>query len=417
MNSKNGDITNDIKAKLYDIYIDTKKSLSKIELGKLTNGTDEDIDPSTEILVLIKYIEIYINYILQEKNEFKNYKNNKENIRQLESYIIKLEDDIKYHIAKQYQNKIYKDSLEMKLGRCLQIQEDYEELKEKVRYEDGKFMENDRKENEIIILRRENSNLKKEISKMNRKYEALNKLEQKNKELERIHIDDEENIKNLNLKIDQLNNRISDLEKELNYLSNRFNSSNSEYRKKININNNILDNNKFRSTRISFDKFNIKSTENISNNLENLYQQSLSFFNNEHKNLKSRTTKKIDSNLMKTNTANKIIMSNKIMTEIKNNVYKSVKKRKSNNSMRTKEKGGSDLLSKYLSKENSNYINYSRYRSLERIDQNFLGYKFHLSNNSVGRKKSKNKGNNKNKNIIYEHSALNILAMNRKYKI
>ena len=120
---------------------------------------------------------------------------------------------------------------------------------------------------------------------------------------------------------------------------------------------------------------------------------------------------------MKTNTANKIIMSNKIMTEIKNNVYKSVKKRKSNNSMRTKEKGGSDLLSKYLSKENSNYINYSRYRSLERIDQNFLGYKFHLSNNSVGRKKSKNKGNNKNKNIIYEHSALNILAMNRKYKI
>ena len=417
MNSKNGDITNDIKAKLYDIYIDTKKSLSKIELGKLTNGTDEDIDPSTEILVLIKYIEIYINYILQEKNEFKNYKNNKENIRQLESYIIKLEDDIKYHIAKQYQNKIYKDSLEMKLGRCLQIQEDYEELKEKVRYEDGKFMENDRKENEIIILRRENSNLKKEISKMNRKYETLNKLEQKNKELEKIHIDDEENIKNLNLKIDQLNNRISDLEKELNYLSNRFNNSNSEYRKKININNNILDNNKFRSTRISFDKFNIKSTENISNNLENLYQQSLSFFNNDHKNLKSRTTKKIDSNLMKTNTANKIIMSNKIMTEIKNNVYKSVKKRKSNNSMRTKEKGGSDLLSKYLSKENSNYINYSRYRSLERIDQNFLGYKFHLSNNSVGRKKSKNKGNNKNKNIIYEHSALNILAMNRKYKI
>ena len=33
------------------------------------------------------------------------------------------------------------------------------------------------------------------------------------------------------------------------------------------------------------------------------------------------------------------------------------------------------------------------------------------------KKKSKNKGNNKNKNTIYEHSALNILAMNRKYKI
>ena len=48
----------------------------------------------------------------------------------------------------------------------MQIEEDYEDLKEKVRFEEGRFMENDRKDNEIIILRRENSNLKQEIFKM-----------------------------------------------------------------------------------------------------------------------------------------------------------------------------------------------------------------------------------------------------------
>ena len=38
-------------------------------------------------------------------------------------------------------------------------------MKTKYKYEDGKFLENDRKDNEILILRAENSNLKAQIEK------------------------------------------------------------------------------------------------------------------------------------------------------------------------------------------------------------------------------------------------------------
>ena len=53
---------------------------------------------------------------------------------------------------------------------------------------------------------------------------------------------------------------------------------------------------------------------------------------------------------------------------------------------------------------------------MRRFNQNMTNYKFHLSNNSVKSKHSKEKKSNKN-NIIYEHSALNILNMHGKYKI
>ena len=67
----------------------------------------------------------------------------------------------------------------MKLNAYMALEEEYEELKEKVKYEGGKFLDNDRKDNEIIILRRENSSLKKEIIKFEGK---IKNNENKNKE-------------------------------------------------------------------------------------------------------------------------------------------------------------------------------------------------------------------------------------------
>ena len=54
----------------------------------------------------------------------------------------------------------------MKLNAYMCLEEEYEELKEKVKYEGGKFLDNERKDNEIFILRAENSSLKKEIVKL-----------------------------------------------------------------------------------------------------------------------------------------------------------------------------------------------------------------------------------------------------------
>ena len=40
----------------------------------------------------------------------------------------------------------------------MEMEEEFDEMKEKLKYENGKFLHNEKKENEILILRAENSN-------------------------------------------------------------------------------------------------------------------------------------------------------------------------------------------------------------------------------------------------------------------
>ena len=49
--------------------------------------------------------------------------------------------------------KIQKDSSEMRIRGYTEIDKEYEELKEKVKQEEGKNLNNDRKDKEIILLR------------------------------------------------------------------------------------------------------------------------------------------------------------------------------------------------------------------------------------------------------------------------
>ena len=414
--NNNDNLMENLKSDLYEICLNIKNSLS---IDKIINETDKDINISTDIPILIRYIKNNINGILKEKN-IENVNNNnfsdKEIIRQLESYIRKLESDVKYHIKMHYQNKIYRDSLEIKVRAYMQIEEDYEDLKEKVRYDDGKFLENDRKDNEIIILRRENSNVKKEIVKIKNKYKDMEQLEEKYKELEKIHSNDEENIKNLNLKIDKLNEKISKLEEEISNSKKSYTEKTLKLKNEIKIrDNNFSSSNNHFSTKISLDKFNIKSTSNNSKNGENKHRQYINLFNNESKQFKSRTMKIIDTynSFLNSNSSN-----NNIMTQIKNNVYKSVKKRKSNSiSLRGESKDTTELFNKYsLNKDISNYGGNSKSKIMRRFNQNFTNYKFNIYSNSGKKKYSREKKINKN-NIIYEHSALNILGIHKKYKI
>jgi hypothetical protein len=425
MISNNDTLMEIIKTNLYEIFTNIKNSLSKIDLDKLTNGTDEEINSTSDINILINNLKTYINFILQEKNcdnENTNYNNNEESkteiIRQLESYIRKLESDIKFHIRRQYQNKIFRDSLESKIRAYMQIEEDYEQLKEKVRFEDGKFLENDRKDNEINILRRENSNLKKEISKINKKYQQLNDLEEKNQQLEKIHINDEENIKNLSLKINQLNSKIVEMEEEINKTRNTYREEIPRHNNEILINDNNFQNINFSSTKMSLDKFNTKSTGNNSKKADNHIKQHFNIFNNDSKYIKSRTTKTMNNykSLLKSNSYNQIQPIKNPITQIRNKVYKSGKKSKNNSmSMRVEDRETSELLNKYLkNKEYNSYAKRDKSQNLKRLEQNFSGYKFHISNNGAIKKYSKDSRNNKN--IIYEHSALNILGIHGKYK-
>jgi hypothetical protein len=140
----------------------------------------------------------------------------------------------------------------MKLNAYMEMENEFEELKEKVKYEGGKFLNNERKDNEIIILRQENSILKKEIEKYkenNKLYESKLKTEQELKQ-------------DLKSQISLLNKKISKLEKEkekinhsiIQRISNKFNNLN----KIIEIPN--------KQSIISCDKENIKKFKKDFNN-------------------------------------------------------------------------------------------------------------------------------------------------------
>ena len=193
---------NHLKQELYKLYLDLKSYL--ISLNQNINNNTEIISSSDPFLIT-KTIQNYIEHI---KN------NNKLNIiLQLENIILKLEKDLKYHIKKEFMLKIQKDSLDSKIMKFMEMEEEFQELKEKVRYEGGKFMDNDRKDNEIKILRRENSNIKREVKKMETKIKILEKKNEEDKEI----------INELNIKIFQKEQKIEELEKELETIKNKKN--------------------------------------------------------------------------------------------------------------------------------------------------------------------------------------------------
>ena len=219
----------ELKEQLYIFFLEIKGELTKKNI-EIEKDQLEEILVSTKTGTILNYIRelvyMLINMKLPEKKEenFTNKITNRDDeLAQLESQIKKLEFDIKYYLQREFQHKIKRDTLEMKLNAYMEMENEFEELKEKVKYEGGKFLNNDRKDNEIIILRQENSILKKEIEKYkdkNNLYESKLKLEQ-------------EAVQELKNQITLLNKKISKLEKE-NISQPKANNSSIN----ININNN-----------------------------------------------------------------------------------------------------------------------------------------------------------------------------------
>ena len=168
-------------------------------------------------------------------------------INQLENILKKLEEKERNLIKLVFKYKLQKDAMKNKIEDLLDIEDEYEEMKEKLKYEDGRFLENDRKDNEILILRQENTNLKKVISDNEKNY----------KKLEDELIEKEKLIVTLETKIEKLNKTLEDKQREINMYST------------INYENNI--NNSNYSTNIISNKQENTNDNNINQNLK-LYQ-------------------------------------------------------------------------------------------------------------------------------------------------
>ena len=237
----------EIKQELYSLY----KNILKNYTNELYSSENQDISSYT-ILSLISNIRVFIKEIISLNNYYK------ENLSQQENMIKKLEFDVKYYLKNLLHYKIQNNSLEIKLNAFVSMEEDYEELKAKVKFEGGKFLENDRKDNEIIILRNENSRIKKEIKKL---------------ESQKIMIESEynEKIKKLENDIMLLNKKILDLEKNHRESNNDFNSS-------VNLKLNVKDSkDNIANKKLKKNNFNLSNVHNIINFTNN------NFINNNKK--------------------------------------------------------------------------------------------------------------------------------------
>ena len=394
----------EIKEQLYLLFLEMKEELTKknIEIDK--DQLDE-LAETTKIDTIINYIREMV-YILintkfsSEKDEPKSGSNlNKDTeLSQMENHIRKLEYDIRYLLQKEFQNKIKRDALEMKINAYMEMENEFEELKEKVKYEGGKFLNNERKDNEIIILRQENCILKKEIEKHeinNKKYETKIKSEQ-------------ETITDLKNQITSLNQKVSKLEllNSQKETTNQPNTNNSSIN--ININNNgnssskwiikqenqdlnNFNNNNSNSTSFSnfglkkrkvnnFTKNNTKyssnciSSSDINGNLNigtryTRYEQGRGTNGFQNKNRKLNGMNTIDNNNAFTATYSKIL-NNLCVKESKSPKKRDNKSKKKNNSisMYMEEYDKSVLENKYISnkgkKYNSNRKNNNGYNKI-----------------------------------------------------
>ena len=255
------------RIKIYDFYLEIKEEImgKKVEIE---SNDYEELIYRTEISTILNYIKQSIPILINKKIEEYEKKNSKSkeiiklnNINNdfylYENQLRKLENEIRFYIKQNLIYKIQKDSFERTLRNYMEMEIEFEELKDKLKYDGGEFLQNDRKENEIEILRRENCNLKNEIEKIEKEKKLneniilnlKNEIEKLNKTISNIN---EYNTISITSSMKNKNNKVKNI-KSLN-LSVKQNINSSFRNKKTK-------NSKQHNNSMSYD---LKSPKNLS---------------------------------------------------------------------------------------------------------------------------------------------------------
>ena len=443
-----------IKEELYILFLEIKGELNNrcIEIDK--EQFDEKVS-NFKTKTLINYLKEIVYTLLnnkfqikpKEKMEIENNNNIPDintQIYELENEIIKYQADIRNLIQKQFQYKIQKDAMETKLNSYKEMEKDYNLLKEKVKYEEGRFLNNDRKDNEILILREENSNLKKEIlknEKNSKNYEVLIESEKKR-------------IKELKTQLSHLNKKLILLESNQLILNNTNNNYST-------IHNNTISTKGRTSSRWSKTKDRERDREEIlisnishlTSNNTNLSVKKKKIINTKYSKLEMRAignsnertlSRGNSTNLIKLNSKKKrsnqgitTIDNNSKISETYNKIFNSLLSVKANNNLTTKK----TIVAKSHKKNSASMLVDNNYEKPEekRNSKRSLSKKIqHIKNNTGTKHKIYNKlmngipnskipltsKNNINKNLIpnlpqkyfaKNKSLINIKRQNKEY--
>ena len=241
------------KELLYELFYEIKSELlgCKIEIDE--EEFQENIRGIT-IPKLVDYIHDSIQILVkkkmddvrqeQKKIDKKYYTNNVNKAFNIdekslyENLIRKLESKERILSAIIFKKQIQRDVMENKISEYMEMEEEFEEMKTKLKYEEGRFLKNDRKDNEIIIIRGENSNLKQSIKLLETKLTKLeNDIIYKSKKIFKL----EEELKKFKVKIKELQKQNEIL--NANYINININNVNGNNNKNGNTFNNNYNNN------------------------------------------------------------------------------------------------------------------------------------------------------------------------------
>ena len=414
------------KELLYNLFYEIKSEIlgSKIEIEE--DDYQENIKKIT-IPKLITYIHDSIQILISEKIELsknqqkledeKIFSKNKNldhppiSISENEKYenIIKnLEEKERFLTKIRLQDKLQKEAMENKINEYMDMEDEFEEMKTKLKYEDGRFLNNDRKDHEIIIIRNENSKLKNtidelekennklknQISEQNQKInslkEEIDKLNKRNNQMHKLLLENEDNNNNLNLTERYTKNHIS------NYLN--IISDNKEIRDK----NNTLKYYKYQRMNLQPTHYN-KIKKKIYSKKKS--EGSKTSNNNEKKSTKENTNANINNNDILSTTRNEYTQKlkpklNKYFSG--NNINRIV-----NKSCNKKNKNS---VNQYLPMNNS-HIGYGKYTYLfcgnKNKINNLYSVKKIIANSALKgfRPNSSTKISNKYRGFIYKSSS------------
>ena len=370
------------KELLYNLFYEIKSEILNTKLEIEEDEYQENIKTTT-IPQLVNYIHDSIQILLKKKiedskeeqreldkkfylntniisNENINKINREEtNFSEYESIIKNLESKQRILTKNVFQQKLQIDAMENKIEEYMEMEDEFEEMKTKLKYEDGRFLNNDRKDNEILIIRGENSILKNEI----------NKLEERVKTLEEEVNTKVKKIEEVTKEMENLKNKFDEKQNEANTApSININISNVHSNSNINNNNNEINNETEGGNIIK------KSIYNPNRNSSNFITNSKFFYNyvneqisinNNKKNTFSSKKKKEKADKMNhknyyrnKTSKDKKLLSQKIKTKLlnnKNNICDLLSTTRNESLDRAKQ----DLLNKYLIgiKGNKNIMN------------------------------------------------------------
>ena len=370
------------KELLYNLYYEIKSEIlgSKIEIDE--DEYQENIN-KISIPKLITYIHDSIQILITSKieltktqqriedekffsknNKILNLEQNPISISEKKGYeniIRKLEEKERYLTKIQFQDKLQKEAMENKINEYMDMEDEFEEMKTKLKYEDGRFLNNDRKDNEIIIIRSENSKLKSTIDeleneinklkntiseqekKINSLKDEIEKLNNHNNEMHRLLLENEDINHNLNLTERYTKNRSNNY---LNIVSDskeqRDNNNSVKYYKYQRMNLQSTHYNKIKKKIYSKKKSEGNKTSN----------------NNEKKSTKENTNANINSNDILSSTRNEY--TQKLKPKL-NKYFSGTNVNKTGNKSCNKKNKGN--VNQYLQMNNSHLI-YGKYTYL-----------------------------------------------------